>query len=266
MSSQVADPAQLLQSLVDGGTLSPAAFQALNAGNVSAQLQNVLGVPAIDVEATEIVLVTLMPDDSSSIRSEGNTQLVRDGHNQVVDALLGSKQADSVMFCTRYLNGEVINPYRLVSGAVKLDAANYDPRLGTPLYDQTMVLLAGVLAKLREFQDSGCDGRTVTFIITDGADQHSRTSTAADVAKVVRDMLRTEQHIIGAIGIDDHGQTDFKRVFQEMGIPDEWILTPKSTPSDIRRAFAVASKSAVRASQAGGTSFSQVALGGFGNP
>jgi hypothetical protein len=71
-----------------------------------------------------------------------------------------------------------------------------------------------------------------------------------------------ENHIIAAMGIDD-GRTDFRQVFQDMGIRDEWILTPGNSQKDIRNAFQVFSQSAVRASQSAG-SFSQTSLGGFG--
>ena len=74
----------------------------------------------------------------------------------------------------------------------------------------------------------------------------------------------TENHIIGAMGIDD-GTTDFMHIFHEiMGIPEEWVLTPANTASEIRRAFNLFSQSAVRASQSA-ASFSQTASGGFGN-
>jgi hypothetical protein len=66
------------------------------------------------------------------------------------------------------------------------------------------------------------------------------------------------------IGIAD-GSTDFKAVFGEMGIRDEWILTPKNSPSEIRRAFQMLSQSATRASQSA-TTFSQAAMGGFASP
>lgn len=105
--------------------------------------------------------------------------------------------------------------------------------------------------------------RAVTAIITDGADSNS-PRVPASLRQKVEGLLRTEQHIVIGVGIDD-GYTDFRQVFQDMGIRDEWILTPKNTPSEIRRAFAIVSQSAVRASQATGGGFSQVALGGFGN-
>ena len=83
---------------------------------------------------------------------------------------------------------------------------------------------------------------------------------------MVEGLLRTESHIVGAMGIDDSSGygVDFRKVFAEMGIPDRWILTPGSSPSEIRRGFGTISQSAVRASQAAGN-FSQTALGGFGS-
>jgi len=54
-------------------------------------------------------------------------------------------------------------------------------------------------------------------------------------------------------------------VFREMGIEDQWILTPGNDGSQIRRAFQVFSQSAVRASQSA-AHFGQAVLGGFGAP
>jgi hypothetical protein len=102
----------------------------------------------------------------------------------------------------------------------------------------------------------------MTLLITDGADQHSTRAKAKDVAALVKDMARSEVHIVAAMGIDD-GSTDFRKVFRDMGIEDRWILTPSNSTSDIRRAFQVFSQSATRVSQA--ASFSRAALGGFVN-
>jgi activator of 2-hydroxyglutaryl-CoA dehydratase len=92
------------------------------------------------------------------------------------------------------------------------------------------------------------------------------TPAPKKLAPLVETLLRAEMHIIAAMGIDD-GSTNFRQVFSDMGIPANWILTPQNNPSEIRKAFAFASQSAVRASQAaGGAGFSQVAAGGFGAP
>lgn len=239
------------------GALSGQSLATLDICDVGAQIQAGLGVTVDDVTASEVVLVTMMPDDSQSIAGAGNTDAVRDGHNFVLEALGGSKQAGEVLAHTRFLNGYVLTPYTQLAHAGKLDKTNYNPNLGTPLYDQTCVVLGTVIAKAQELAQAGIAVRTVTLIITDGGDYGSTRCKAADVKALVADMLAQENHIVAAMGISD-GSTDFKAVFRSMGIPDRWILTPGNSASEIRRAFAVFSQSAVRASQG-------AQLGGFGN-
>jgi hypothetical protein len=182
-----------------------------------------------------------MPDDSQSIAGAGNTDAVRDGHNFVLEALGRSKQSGEVLGHTRYLNGDVLFPYTALAHAVKMTPANYDPRHGTPLFDQTVVLLGTVIAKAQQLAQAGIAVRTVTLIITDGGDYGSTRCRAADVAAIVKDMLAQENHIVAA-----------------MGIPDRWVLTPGNSASEIRRAFQVFSQTAVRAAAG-------AQLGGFSN-
>lgn len=254
-----------------GGDLSAQAVQVLNIPDLGAQIQAGLGVSVDDVMASEVLLVTLLIDDSGSIRSAGNEQVIRDGVNLILRSLSGSKQSDGVLMSIRYLNGTVLTPYASLDQIPKLDDTNYEATGGTPLYDQSIVVCGQSLAKCQEFADSGCAARSVTVFVTDGADICSRRS-AADVAKVVRDMRITENHIVIGVGIDDSekdasGQilrkgTDYQNVFLKMGVDPKWILTPGNSESEIRKAFAVVSQSAVRASQ-GTQGFSQAAGAGF---
>jgi hypothetical protein len=261
--SVVPDVSALFQAAQQEGLLSTESLRTLEVQDIGKQIQAALGTPADDVQASEVVLVTMLIDDSGSIRFvRGNTEAVRDGHNRVLSALAGTKQADSILVHTRYLNGHILFPYSPLAETVCLDARNYDPRLGTPLYDETVVVLGTVLAKAQEFAANGVPARTVTLLVTDGNDQHSTRMNAAKVRCLVEDMLRMETHIIAALGLDD-GSIDFRLVFQSLGIPDHWILTPGNSPGEIRRAFEVFSRSAVRASQTA-QSFSKTALGGFG--
>lgn len=253
----------LFQTAHAEGDLSAASLQVLTLADVGQAIQGALGVSVESVQSSEVMLLTKLIDDSGSIRFvAGNAQAVRDGHNLVIDALTASKQSSAILAHCRYLNGMSLYDYRPVDQAVRMTAQNYDPRGGTPLYDQTVVMLGAVLAKRQEFTDNGMVARSVSLIITDGADEHSVTNNAEDVRKIVTDLLRQETHIVAAMGIDD-GSTNFREVFREMGVSDEWILTPGNTQSEIRRAFQVFSQSAVRASQAAGASFSKVAMGGF---
>ena len=248
---------KLLEDAHDAGELSAKALAALDVVDVGAQIQAGLGVSIDDVAASEVVLLTQMPDDSSSISQAGNVEAVRDGHNYVLDALAKSKQSGEVLGHTRYLNGAVLFPYTTLDHAVRMTPSNYDPRLGTPLFDQTVVVLGTVIAKAKELEQAGIAVRTVTLIITDGGDYGSTRCKASDVAAIVADMLARENHIVAAMGISD-GSTDFRAVFRAMGIPDRWILTPTNSASEIRRAFQVFSQSAVRAAAG-------AQLGGFSN-
>ncbi|KAI9131785.1 hypothetical protein [Acaryochloris sp. CCMEE 5410] len=257
--SQVPNLNTLFQSAQADGVLSNASMQALNIVDIGAQIQAGLGTPVDDVMASEVVLVTIMPDDSGSIRFAGNGAVVRAGHNMVLDTLAMSPQHDQILVHNRYLNGAVLYPYCPVDQAIRMDQHNYAPNLGTPLYDQTLVLLATVLAKAQAFIDNGVPVRTVSLIITDGADAHSQRSVR-EVKGMVEDMLRTEDHIIAAMGIHD-GQTDFKRVFREMGVCEQWILTPGNSQNEIRKAFQLFSQSVLRASQ---SAYNFKSWGGFG--
>src|SRR5262245_41246369 len=171
---------ELFQAAHDEGELSGPSLQALTVNaDIGAQIQAGLGIAPDDVPASQVVLVTMMPDDSGSIRFAGNAQRVRDGHNLVVEALGRSKQKDDILAHTRYLNGHVLYPYRRLDDAVRMDAQNYDPNGGTPLYDETVVMLGTVLAKTRQFEDGGVTVRSVSLILTDGEDAGSTRQTPA---------------------------------------------------------------------------------------
>lgn len=262
MSQDVND---LFQNAQAEGALSGASMQTLNLVDIGAQIQGALGIQAMDVQASEVVLVTLMMDDSGSIYYCNNTQHMIDGHSLIVDeALSGSKQKEGMLVHTRYLNGHILHPYVPIDQIVRMNSGNYDPQLGTPLYDQFAALLGTVIAKTQEFIDDGIPVRAITTVVTDGNDQHStKIRLPSGIKPLVRDMLAQEgRHIIAAMGIDD-GQTNFREVFGEMGIEDKWILTPGNTASEIRKAFQIVSRSTRQASQ-NAASFSKTALGGFG--
>ncbi len=254
---------QLLDTAVDQGNLSRVSSQLLTAGDIGRQIQQGMGLPIDAVDSPEVIVLQQLIDDSGSIRFvSGNTEAVRDGSNGAIEAMRKTKQAQagSILAALRFLNRGVLYDIRPIANAELLVTSNYNPDGITPLYDQTMVLCGTAIAKTQEYQNSGIAVRTINLIVTDGHDQGSFHSIR-DCANVVGDLLKSEMHILAAIGITD-GSTDFQAIFRQMGIPDQWILTPKNTPSEIRKAFLLASQSAVRASQ-NAASFSQVAMGGF---
>lgn len=259
----------LFKSAMADGALSSAALAAIDVRDIGADINAALGVSVDDVKVTgEMSLLNALLDDSTSIRMvQGNTEEIRKGMNLCLDSLTESQAAKhGVMAMITTLNRGLLSAYVPVADAPRLDASNYNPSGYTPLYEKSILLLGTALAKCQEFLDGGVMCRTINVIVTDGRDEGSSSGkTARDVRLIVEDMLKTENHIVSFMGISD-GRTDFKAIAKEMGIRDEWILTPGNSPSELRRAWGTVSRSAVRLSQAKGGSFSQTAAGGFGSP
>lgn len=299
MSEAGGEIALRISTAHQAGRLSDEAVEALKRVDpLSSPLA--LGIPASNFGGQEVLLATIMPDDSTSLNvyvrrgtspypshpmleGEGrtdsglthgsyeiidvepgdersNAEAIRIGHNAVLDALLASPHPDNVLFATRYLNGRLLNPYGSLQAAQRLDRLNFRPDAGTPLYDQTVATLRMVLAKYEQMGADYIEPRTVTLLVTDGHDQHSRRQTDRSVAAVIKSMRNTGHHIIAAMGIDD-GNTDFSRVFTDMGIDPKWILTTGSTKEEIQRAFGLFAEAASKATVI--TDFSKMLTAGF---
>src|SRR5689334_13429278 len=102
---------KLLEDAAAAGALSTTTLQSLDVADLGAQIQAGLGVAVDDVASSEVVLVTMMPDDSGSIAAAHNTGAVCDGHNLVLASLRASRQAADIFVHTRYLNGYILYPY-----------------------------------------------------------------------------------------------------------------------------------------------------------
>ncbi len=247
----------LFQEAQDEGVLSPGSMQVLSMVDLGTTIQAGLGVNVNQVMASEVILLGLLVDNTGSIA--GLEDSVIQGQNECIDAFNQAKQAGDILLETRYYD-RVPFPFNLLENAGRLDVRNYQAELGyTPLYDGTLELLAATTAKAQQFAGNGVPIRAMNLIITDGLDNGSKAD-ARDVATLVGDMLRSERHLVAAMGIGD--QSVFRPIFLDMGIPDKWIFTPGKTASEIRRIFRLVSQSMIRASQS--ANFGQAAAGGFG--
>lgn len=268
----------LIDAAKRAGVLSEASMRALQKVN-SGKLA--LGSPVNQYKEDNVLLVATLIDDSGSLgvavekdpktekvisRSasfddpKSNAEAVRIGHNAVIQALLDSENPSAVWFHTRYLNGDELNPWNSLDQASRMGSHNYQSGGGTPLYDETVAMLGSTIAKLQDFRNNWVTVRTATLIVTDGEDTESKLQTPASVKSVVTDMYNMGIHIIAAMGIYD-GKTDFRKVFIEMGIRENLILTPGSTPDEIRKAFGLFGKMASRAADL--QQFNDILAGGF---
>lgn len=252
----------LLTAAAEDGEVRPSTTALLTDAKTLMQISRGSGISADAFLQSEALFVTLLIDDSRSIEDGGNSEAVCQGHNGILDALLGasaSRRARTIV-STRLLNGGVVSPYVMLEQAVRLEnGKNYVADGITPFFDQAMVTEGSVLAKVQEFEQAGITVRTWTGWFTDGCDYGSKNAKASDVAQLVG-TLNGEQHQHFAMGVSD-GRTDFNAVFRSMGVHPDKIRTSTNDPKSIRAMMREASQSATAMNQpsaAGG------GLGGFG--
>lgn len=267
MNSNSANIDDLFGSARAEGVISAASHKAFTIPDVADQINQAMGVPAIDVKGgSELFAVEIVVDDSTSIRRAGNEQAIRDGVNKVRNDLKGAKNHKSILMCVRYLNGGIVVPFTPIDDVPELTTSNYRASGGTPFYDTTIISYGDLVAKTQEFSDRGVPVRSATLLVCDGHDEGSvRYLTPESVAPLTKDFLSGEQHIVCAMGIQDDLGTDFRDIFLRMGVLPQCILETDATGQDIRRGFGTFSTVATTASQ-GAPGFSQAQVGGFGQP
>lgn len=235
-----------LANAVASGVLSSASVT----GNLGAMVvAGAAGKALEDIMVSDVTLITLLVDSSSSIGDRRLEQAVRDGQNALVDAFAGAKERDSVLMAlwTFCHDQQVLHGYVPVEDAVRLDKRNYRAGGSTRLYDTWCDALTANVAYAQRLRDGGTPCRSVVVIVTDGEDVGS-ARTAGDCARLSRDLLASEQFTLAFVGVGS--DVDFHAVAKAMGVPDGCVLVQKdATPSALRAAFTMVSRSAIRASQ-----------------
>jgi hypothetical protein len=246
----VGDVKAMLVEAADEGVLSAKSLAVIDINDTV--LAGVCGMDVEDITATDITLLTLIYDDSGSIRFTGLTDAVREGQNLMLDAIAGSKQKNNILIAQWKLGSqsELIHSYLPVDQAVRLNKSNYNPQSGTALYDVWVEVAAANVAYAQQLRASGTPVKSIVSLVTDGFDQGSRKYRQADCKRLNKDLLASEQFIVAFVGVAEPGnEQSFKDVAREMGFPDGSILTPNDDPSEVRKALGLVSQSAIRASQ-----------------
>jgi hypothetical protein len=251
----------LVERLYASGGLSQESAEALLAApDAAADIGNALGEVS---EADEILLVTALVDDSTSIGLGAGS--IRAGHATLIQALLDEASTADVLLHTRALNRGTISAYERIAKAERLTTKNFDQnmfRSVTPLYLQSLLALGTVMTKTQEEEARGARVRTFTLIITDGGDNESGAISAVDVRALVTDMLEfSSDHIVAGMGVGD--PAFFRQTFRDMGIPDHLIFTTGSSADELRAKFRQIAK-ALRLAASSESGFHQLASGSTG--
>ncbi len=240
---------QLVGAAAANGTLSPGSSSLITGNLGNLVLAGAAGKDLEDITASDVTLVTVLIDASSSIADRGLEQAVREGQHALLDAFSGAKERDAVLLAcwTFAAQASVVHSYVPVGDATRLDAKSYRACGSTALYDTWCSALAANVAYAQRLRDGGTPARSVVVVVTDGEDVSS-ARTAADCARLSRDLLASELFTLALVGVGK--DANFEHVAKAMGVPPGCILWEKdATPSGLRRAFQLVSRSAVRASQ-----------------
>ena len=243
-------------------TLQTLFARAAQAGTLSAQSQSILsgdlgplviagasGRAVDEIQASEVTLVTVVIDASTSIASRGLQAAVCAGQHLLLDAFAGSKEKDSVLVAlwTFASDASVLHSYVPVDDATRLDDKTYRPDGTTHLFDTFCDAAAANVAYAQTLRDGGTPVRSILVVVTDGEDVGSRRP-ARTCRKLATDLLKSEQFHLAFVGVGD--DVDFVAVARSMGFSDGSILVQKdATPQALRATFAMVSRSAIRASQ-----------------
>ena len=238
----------LFSGAAAAGIISPDTAAMLTGHLGAVVVAGAAGTALEDIMASDVTLITVLIDSSSSIAYANLEQAVRDGQNLLVDAFAGAKEAPSILMALWTFNGQVdvVHSYLPVADAARLDA-RYHGTGSTKLYDTWCDALAANVAYAQQLRDGGTPCRSVVVIITDGEDCGSKRS-AAECARLPRDLLKSEQFILAFVGVGADG--DFRKIAKEMGVPDGSVAVQKDVrPTELRKLFQMVSQSAIRASQ-----------------
>lgn len=256
MPNKIEQATALLNSSYYEGLLSPESAKALAA--LPQHPEEIAAALGSDATGTDVMLVTILVDDSLSIRDiTSGRQAEERGHDRLLE-VLGRRTETNVLVHTRLLNRGSFSPYSSLQSARNLREHLHLSPDGTPLYRQSLLTLGSVMAKSLQLEQQGKRVRTVTLIITDGDDNRSGHTTATHVRFWVQDMMvHASNHIIAGMGI---GAT-YARVFRDMGIPKAFIFKAGATAEEINKMFDSFEKTVLLPAAASEGSFRQLVAG-----
>lgn len=233
----------LFDSAQDEGLSAAAAGILVNNLNATT-IAGAQGASVDELAGDEATLFVRVVDRTGSMQRFA--PVVIDAGNEQIEALKGSKAADSILMSTWFFNqrSTLLHSYLALDNVVKLDRNNYDPDGTTALYDAVLDASTSAVAYAQTLRDAGIRVKVVIVIISDGEDNASHNSVAK-VKTVITDLLKQEIYTVAFVAFG----TDGKRIAAEMGIPATNVLDESADPHSVRIALGTVSKSVIRASQ-----------------
>lgn len=241
--------AGLLSGAASVGVISPGTAAALSGDLGAVVVAGAAGADLDTIAASEVTLVTLLIDASSSIHGAGLEQAVRDGYNALLDAFGSAHAKDELLVAAWRFNDDVavLHAYVPLDDAVRLSALNYAAVGTTRLYDTWCDALAANVAYAQLLRENGTPCRSIVVVVTDGEDCGSRR-TATDCARLSKELLASEQFVLAFVGVGEEAR--FRPIARQMGIPDGSVeVTGQATAAALRRVLRLVSQATIQVSR-----------------
>ena len=239
--SRASATAMIRGAVADG--LATAAADLMVANLDDTVLMGCVGASVADLDASDATLVCVVLDMSGSMDPYRRAVVL--AYEAMLRALSASKGAASILLSTWAFadTPKLLRGYEPVSWHRPLDDADYRPEGMTALYDTLLACMTGLVAYGQQLLDHGVPNRRVLFVLSDGADNVSRSSSL-DVRTAARALCAQEAYTLAYAGF---GSQDLAKLAAEVGFPA--VVTTGASESELRRIFRQVSASVIRVSQ-----------------
>ena len=225
------DLGSLFDGAVSSGVVSQSVVSSISGDLGSFVVAGAAGRDLEQLDASEVTLVTVMVDVSSSIFSYGLDGAVCTAQNTLLEQLREAPDADALLVSLWLFDCQqrVVHSYVPAADAVALDATNYTGGGATSLYDTWIDGLMANVAYAEQLRAGGTPCRSLAIVITDGEDTTSRKK-AGHCARLTRDLLASERFTLAFVGVGK--VVDFRKIARSMGLPDDCVAVDTNPTSE----------------------------------
>ena len=194
------------------------------------------------VQTEETINCVFVVDVSPSVQDYEDE--LNNGFNEFVQRMQKSHVADRLFVSTIEFN-ESFKKKTGFQPIVNVPHTTFKAcGMGTALYDATKEGLKNALDWRKSLEDSGIIAKTLLFIITDGADNSSRTDPS-EVKTLIEDFLKIEKNAFSfqsiLFGVNLSFRSTFEQAQKDMGIQN--LAVTGQSADEIRKMINIISSS-----------------------
>lgn len=210
-----------------------------------------------DLGATEYTLVSVTLDRSGSV-SQFEGDIIKT-MKTIVEACRKSPRADNLLLRVLYFNEDLyeVHGFKPLANISLADYDKLNPNGCTALYDAAFSAIGATVTYARELVNQDYNVNGITFTVTDGEDNRSRTAPGliADLKRraLAGEEIESLQNLLIGVNIREKRVLDALLKFEREARFDQFIDIGEATTEKLAKLAAFISKSISAQSQSLGT-------------